>query len=152
MLMSPVSGMNVNQCNLFAVTRCATFIGFAPIMAFQTDAHWGHVRRSKCSRFCDGGMTILASEFLGNMLLMAEFNLPFVVGDGLWFLPITVTHTAFLVVADVVVALPTDFHRWHHAILWRCAALCLGMTGQAFYSVFSRMQSVREDNVTGRHG
>jgi len=116
MLMSPVSGMNVNQRNLFTVTQRATFIGFTAIMTIQTDAHCGHICRGECPRLGDSRMTMLTLEFLSNMLLMVEFNLPFGVGNGLWFFQIMVTHTAFLIIVDGIVALPTGFHGRHHAI------------------------------------
>jgi hypothetical protein len=117
MLMSPVSGMNVNQRNLFVVTKLTTFVGFAVIMAIQTDAHCRHICRSECLCLGDNRMTVLTREFLSNVLTMVEFNLPLWVGNGLWLFLIMVTHTALLIIIDGIVTLPADIHGRHHAIL-----------------------------------
>jgi hypothetical protein len=116
-LMSPVSRVNIKQRNLLTMTQLTTSISLAAIMAIQTDAHCRHIRLGKCSRIGDIRMTAFTLEFLGNVFLMIEFNPPFVIGDGLWFFLITVAHTAFLIVIDVVMALPADVHRGHQAIL-----------------------------------
>jgi hypothetical protein len=115
-LMSPVTGMNVSQSNLFAMTQLTTFVGFGAIMAIQTDAHCGHIRRGECSHLGDIRVAAFTPKLLSNVFLMVEFNLPFRVGNGLRFFLIVVTHTAFLVSIDVVMALPADIHRRHHAI------------------------------------
>jgi hypothetical protein len=117
MLVPPASGMNVNQRNLLTMTQLTTFVGLAAIMAIQTDAHCRHIRLGKCYRFGDIRMTAFTLELLSKVFLMIEFNRPFVIGDGLRFFLFTVTHTAFLIVIDVIMTLPADVHRGHQAIL-----------------------------------